>query len=217
MLKKFDELYAIDVKPYCDIKKGKDDKGRVIDIPYLSWGACELLLRTQGGAEKVSFKPHFNGYGGMLFSSKEVQNKDGRTTGCYFVAVDIEIDDLKFTQFHPLLNGNLVVYDDTLNQQRIDAAHKRAFVKGVAVETGLGLSLWAEDFDDDKNDGEDLSIHSINKIKQRIEQKFTELMKRGMTQSEICDKCGLKDKDVASIMNKYFAGIDYLEKELKKL
>ena len=217
MLKKFDELYAIDVRPFCDFKKGKDDNGKVIEIPYLSWGACELLLRTQGGAERVSFKPHFNSDGGMLFASKDVKNKDGRTTGCYFVAVDIEIDDLKFTQYHPLLNGNLVVYDDTLNQQRIDAAQKRAFVKGVAVETGLGLSLWAEDFDDDKTASEDLSIHNIWKIKQRIEEQITAKMKNGMTTTELCGKLGIKEKNLQDVLGNYFNNIAWLEDALKKL
>ena len=217
MLKKFDELYAIDVRPYCDMKKGKDDNGRVIEIPYLSWGACELLLRTKGGAERVSFKPHFNSDGGMLFASKDVKNKDGRTTGCYFVAVDIEIDDLKFTQYHPLLNGNLVVYDDTLNQQRIDAAQKRAFVKGVAVETGLGLSLWAEDFDDDKTAAEDLSFHNVWKVKQRIEETLTAKLKSGKTMADICTALGIKEKNVQDILNNYFNNIAWFEGELKKL
>ena len=216
MLKKFDELYKIDVMPYCDLKDGKDDKGKQIKIPYLNWAKCVTLLH-ENGAEVVYFTPIKNEDGGYLFSSREVHNKDGRTTGCYFVSVEIHIDDLVFTQDLPLLNGNLVVYDDTLNQLRISNAHARAFVKGVAIRTGLGFSLWAEDDEGEKATSEDLSIHNIFKIKQRIEQKFTDLMKRGMSQAEICEKCGLKEKDVGAILGKYMNGIIYLEDALKKL
>ena len=216
MLKKFNELYKIDVLPFCDFKDGKDDKGKKIEIPYLNWAKCVTLLRDNG-ADTVYYTPLKNEKGEYLFASREVHNKDGRTTGCYFVAVEIHIDDLVFTQEMPLLNGNLVVYDDTLNQLRIDIAHKRAFVKGVAIRTGLGFSLWAEDFEGEKAESEDLSVHNLWKIKQRIEQRFTELMKRGMTQTEICDKCGLKEKDVGAILGKYVNGIAYLEDALKKL
>ena len=216
MLKKFDELYKIDVLPYCDFKDGKDDKGKQKKIPYLNWAKCVTLLHDNG-AEVVYFTPIKNADGGYLFSSREVKNKDERTTGCYFVSVEIHIDDLVFTQDLPLLNGNLVVYDDTLNQLRISNAHARAFVKGVAIRTGLGFSLWAEDDEGEKATSEDLSVHNIFKIKQRIEQRFTELMKRGMSQAEICEKCGLKEKDVGAILGKYMNGIIYLEDALKKL
>ena len=53
MLKKFDELYKIDVMPYCDLKDGKDDKGKQIKIPYLNWAKCVTLLHDNG-AERVS-------------------------------------------------------------------------------------------------------------------------------------------------------------------
>lgn len=216
MLKKFDELYKIDVMPYCDLKDGKDDKGQAIKIPYLNWAKCVTLLH-ENGAETVYFTPVKNEEGGYLFSSREVHNKDGRTTGCYFVSVEIHIDDLVFTQDLPLLNGNLVVYDDTLNQLRISNAHARAFVKGVAIRTGLGFSLWAEDDEGEKAVGEDLSIHNIHKIRQRIEQTITDKLKRGMTKGEIADKCGLKEKDLDLILTKYINGIAYLEDALRKL
>ena len=216
MLKKFDELYKIDVMPYCDTKEGKDDKGRKIEIPYLNWAKCVTLLH-ENGAETVYFTPLKDEEGSYLFTSRDVHNKDGRVTGCYFVSVEIHIDDLVFTQDLPLMNGNLVVYDDTLNQLRISNAHARAFVKGVAIRTGLGFSLWAEDTDDDKAVGEDLSIHNIYKIKQRLEQTITDKLKKGMTKGEIADKCGLKEKDLDLILTKYVSGIAYLEDALRKL
>ena len=216
MLKKFDELYAIDVRPYCDFKKGKDDNGKVIEIPYLNWAKLVVLLR-ENGAEDVWYTPLMNEDGSFLFSSKDVQNKDGRTTGCYFVAVEIHIDDLSFVQYHPLMNGNLVVYDDTLNQLRISNAHQRALAKGVAIRTGLGFSLWADDFEGEKAISEDLSIHNIWKIKQRIEQSITDKMKKGMTTPELCGKLGIKEKNLQDMLGSYFNNIAWLEDALRKL
>ena len=37
MLKSFDELIQVDVKPFCDLRDAKDEKGNVIKVPYLSW------------------------------------------------------------------------------------------------------------------------------------------------------------------------------------
>lgn len=216
MLKKFDELYKIDVSPFCDKKKGKDDNGRVIDIPYLNWAKCVTLLHDNG-AETVYYTPVKNAEGGYLFSSRETHNKDGRTTGCYFVSVEIHIDDLVFTQDMPLLNGNLVVYDDTLNQLRISNAHARAFVKGVAIRTGLGFSLWAGDDEGEKAENEDLSIHNIQKIKQRMEQLITRKMQSGMTEEDIAKACGASKNKFREIMTVCFNNIAKLENELKKL
>lgn len=216
MLKKFDELYAIDVRPYCDMKKGKDDNGKVIEIPYLNWAKCVTLLH-ENGAETVYFTPLKNTDGSYLFTSRDVKNKDGRTTSCYFVSVEIHIDDLVFTQDLPLLNGNLVVYDDTLNQLRISNAHTRAFVKGVAIRTGLGFSLWADDFEGEKATSEDLSIHNIWKIKTRIEEQITAKMKNGMTTTELCSKLGIKEKNLQDVLGNYFNNIAWLEDALKKL
>ena len=213
--KNFNDLYEIDVMPYCDIKKGKDDNGKIIDIPYLNWAMCKKLLH-ENGAETVYFEPIRNENGGYLFESKEVQNKD-RTTGCYFVSVEIHIDDLVFTQAVPLMNGNLVVYDETMNQLRINNAHARAFVKGVAIRTGLGFSLWVNDKDDEKSDSEDLSVHNIWKIKQRIEEQITAKMKNGMTTTELCGKLGIKEKNLQDMLGNYFNNIAWLEGALKKL
>lgn len=216
MLKKFDELYAIDVRPFCDFKKGKDDDGKVIEIPYLNWAKCVTLLH-ENGAETVYFTPLKNDDGSYLFTSRDVMNKDGRTTSCYFVSVEIHIDDLVFTQDLPLLNGNLVVYDDTLNQLRISNAHTRAFVKGVAIRTGLGFSLWADDFEGEKATSEDLSVHNIWKIKTRIEETITAKMKNGMTTTELCGKLGIKEKNLQDMLGNYFNNIAWLENALKKL
>lgn len=211
MLKSFNELYAIDVKPFCDIKKGKDDRGREIDIPYLNWARCKVLLH-ENGAEKVYFEPIMTPDGSYLFESKTVQNKD-RTTGCYFVRVKVVIDDLTFTQSIPLMNGTLVVYDETMNQLRINNAHARAFVKGVAIHTGLGFSLWVDDKDDENAEAttEDLSSQRADKLGEKMQKGISELMKRGYTLSDQAAMYNLKEKDMDMILTKYTKGMQYLD------
>lgn len=106
MLKGFNELVQIDVLPFCDKRKAKDDSGKPIEVPYLPWAKCKMLLH-ENGANEVYFVPLKNETGGYLFQSKEVHDKNGRTTGCYFVSVEIHIDDKTFRMDMPLMNGSL--------------------------------------------------------------------------------------------------------------
>ena len=209
-------MRKIDVLPYCEKKKGKDDNGRMIEIPYLNWAKCVDLLH-ENGAEKAYFVPQRSENGGFLFESKEVANKDGRKTGCYFVSVMIVNHDQEYYMDTPLMNGSLVVYDDTLNQLRIANAHARAFVKGVAIHTGLGFDLWVKHGDDDTSAAtDDLSIHSIFAIKKRVEELITVKIQNGMTQKDILAGLGLSQKQFDGLM-KSFDSIAGFEKALKKL
>lgn len=181
-LKPYSELIKIDILPFCDARDGKDDKGQKVKIPYLNWAKCVDLLH-ENGAQDVYFEPVENTDGTFLFSSAQTQNKDGRLCGNYFVKTNIHIDDLSFTQSLPLMNGALVVYADTLNQLRISNAHARAFVKGVAIRTGLGLKLWMSE--DTPETVDDASMHSPMKVKQYIEELLTAKIKRGMQYEDI--------------------------------
>ena len=213
MLKPYSELRKLDVMPFCEVKKGKDERGRTIDIPYLNWAKCVDLLHEYG-AESVYYTPIRNTDGSYLFCSREVANKDGRKCGCYFVSVEIHIDDLEFTMDTPLLNGNLVVYDDTLNQLRISNAHARAFVKGVALRTGLGFDLWVKG--DEIPADDDLSIHSMMSIKKRVEELITVKLKNGMTKTDICKGLGCSEKQFATMLNMYDK-LYAFEAQVKKL
>ena len=111
MLKSFDELIQVDVKPFCDLRDAKDEKGNVIKVPYLSWAKCAKLLH-ENGASSVWYAPRrcpeTNTY---LWPQAKITTSKGRTTECWFVSVEIHIDDLEFSYDMPLLNGSLVVYD----------------------------------------------------------------------------------------------------------
>lgn len=214
MLKPYNELVKIDVLPYCDKREAKDDKGRKVLVPYLNWATCKTLLH-ENGAESVYFVPLKAPNGSYLFMSADVENKDGRKTGCWFVSVEIHIDDRTFTMDMPLMNGSLVVYVDTLNQLRISNAHARAFVKGVAIHTGLGFSLWCTDKDTEQ-DPDDLSGHSIVAIKRRIETELTAKMQRGMDMDDILSAIGINRRQFDNTM-KAIDNIQWLESQILKL
>ena len=214
MLKPYRELVKIDVLPFCDKREAKDDRGKKVQVPYLNWATCKNLLH-ENGAESVYFVPLKAPNGSYLFMSAEVENKDGRRTGCWFVSVEIHIDDRTFTMDMPLMNGSLVVYEDTLNQLRIANAHARAFVKGVAIHTGLGFSLWCTDKDTEP-DPDDLSGHSIIAIKRRIETELTAKMQRGMDMDDILSAIGINRRQFDNTM-KAIDNIQWLESQILKL
>ena len=214
MLKPYSELVKIDVLPFCDKREAKDDRGKKVQVPYLNWATCKNLLH-ENGAESVYFVPLKAPNGSYLFMSAEVENKDGRRTGCWFVSVEIHVDDRTFTMDMPLMNGSLVVYEDTLNQLRIANAHARAFVKGVAIHTGLGFSLWCSD-KDTETDPDDLSGHSIVAIKRRIETELTAKMQRGMDMDDILSSIGINRRQFDNTM-KAIDNIQWLESQILKL
>lgn len=214
MLKSYSELSAVDVLPYCDYRDAKDDKGKKIQVPYLNWATCKNLLH-ENGAETVYYTPLKTREGSYLFRSADVENKDGRKTGCWFVSVEIHIDDHVFTMDMPLMNGSLVVYEDTLNQLRIANAHARAFVKGVAIHTGLGFSLWCTDKDTEQ-DLDDLSGHSIMAVKRRIEMEITAKLQKGMEMDDILSLVGINRRQFDNTM-KALDNAQWIEKKILEL
>ena len=215
MLKSYKELSAIDVTKYCKYREAKDDKGTKQKIPYLPWAVCKRLLH-ENGAETVYFEPVVNEDGTSLIQSNvEFKNEKGRVNRCYEVRVRIVIDDLTFEYQTPLLNGNLVVYEDTLNQLRVNNALARAFVKGVAVRTGLGISLWEDDEPCDKVE-DDLNGHNALMIKTRIEKLITRKLASGKSTKDIANACGIAEKQVGSDLNA-LVKISEMERAIEKL
>lgn len=214
MLKKYSELVKVDVKPFCDLRDAKDDNGRNVKVPYLNWAMCKKLLH-ENGAETVYFEPCVNVNGSSLFMSDQVfTDKNGVTNRCYEVRVRIVIDFLEFEAQFPLMNGSNPVKDNSLTQQRLWNAQTRAFVKGVAIRTGLGFNLWLDEEKLDKADAEDdLSAHNIHSIKERIQQEYTTLIKRRMTTKEIASKLEMTEDEVKYFFT-LFDQIDRFEKKL---
>ena len=143
-------------------------------------------------------------------------DKNEKTNRCYEVRVKVVVDQNEWVMNYPVLNGNLVVRDDTINQLRVSNAQARAFVKCVAIHTGLGFSLWLKDSDTDINAVEDLSYHNILAIKRRIEEKLTDLLASGMELRTIVKSIGLTEKQYEAVM-KCFETIYKFEKAIDQL
>lgn len=213
-IKSFAELVKLDVRPHCDMRDAKDEKGNTVKVPYLGWAKCVKLLH-ENGAETVWYAPRkCPETNTFLWPQAKITNSKGRTTDCWFVSVEIHIDDLDFTYDMPLLNGSLVVYEDTLNQLRINNALARAFVKGVAVRTGLGFDLWAESDTDDGSD--DLSRHSLWAIKERVERLISTKERNGLDHRDLLAGLGINDKQLGTMLG-YFSKLDALEKAISRL
>ena len=217
MLKSFAELRKIDVLPYCEKRDAKDENGRKIEVPYLNWAKCKDLLH-ENGAEVVYFEPLVNENGSTLFMTDvPFTDSKGNKNRCFEVRVKIVIDDLEFTQNYPLLNGVYVVREDTINQLRLSNAQARAFVKGVAIRTGLGFGLWVTDDETtQKNGEEDLYFHNILKVRERVERLITAKMDSGLTVQRICEQLKI-DEDQFNVYMKQYAILDRLEKAIMKL
>lgn len=216
MLKSYAEMRKIDVSKECDRRKAKDDRGREIEVPYLNWAKCVELLH-KNGADVVYFEPCVNANGSSLFMSDQVfTDSKGNTNRCYEVRVKIVIDDLEFEAQYPLMNGSNPVKDNSLTQQRLWNAQARAFVKGVAMRTGLGFGLWLDDMDSRDDEPEDLSRHNLFAIKERLQIAYTRLIKRGMSTFDIAEAVGMTEDEVKIIFT-YFDQLNRFEQKLNAL
>jgi len=216
MLKPYAELVKVDVTPHCDIREGKDDNNRVVKVQYLNWAKCKQLLHEHG-AETVYFEPLVNENGSTLFMTDiPFTDKHGNLNRCFEVRVKIVIDELEFIQNYPLLNGVYVVREDTINQLRLSNAQARAFVKGVAIRTGLGFSLWIKDDEAPIVEEDNLYSHDIMKIKERMERLITVKMDSGLSLLEICDKLNISEEQF-NVYFKHYKILDAFEKAVQKL
>ena len=207
MLKSYKELRAIDVSRYTKKRDGAD---------YLPWTVCKELLH-ENGAEKVYFKPVVNANGSSLFSSEiEFTGKDKISNRCYEVEIEIHIDDLVFNMRSPVMNGANPVRDNSMSQQRVWNAQTRAFVKGVAIYTGLGYGLWLNCDLDDGIEEEDLNKHSLDKIRCRFQERYTDILAKGLSTSEIASKLEMTVEEVKAVFAQ-FDSLKRFEERLKNL
>jgi hypothetical protein len=139
-LKSFKELYSLDLSKHIqkkptfqkvDGKLVKTDKKYWLD--YIEWSTIIFLL-YDNGAEKVipEFETDEKGYPAFFNNGKNP-----------FIKVKLTIDDKVYNYHYPVIDGNRV--DEIPNQMSIHKAQQRGLVKCVAVNTGLGLSLWQKE------------------------------------------------------------------------
>lgn len=207
MIKTFQEMRKIDVSPYVEKREGVD---------YLNWARCKQLLHDNG-AEVVYFEPCINENGSSLFMSDAVfTDSKGNTNRCYEVRVKIKIDDLEFEMQHPIMNGISPIKDNLMSQQRVWNAQTRAFVKGVAMRTGLGFDLWLKDMEGISQE-DDLTKHQLYAIKERFQQEYTRVLRdKRLTTKEIAEKCEMSEDEV-KVLFTFFDQLDRFEKKLLAL
>ena len=207
MLKSFAEMRKVDVSPYVEKRDGVD---------YLNWARCKQLLHDNG-AEVVYFEPCVNENGSSLFMSDlEFADNKGNVNRCYEVRVKIQIDDLVFEIQSPIMNGCNPVKDNSMSQQRVWNAQTRAFVKGVAMRTGLGFDLWLKDVEGISTE-DDLTKHHIYAIKERFQQEYTRVLRdKRLTTKEIAEKCEMSEDEV-KVLFTFFDQLDRFEKKLLAL
>ena len=206
MIKDFKELRNVDVTPYIKKRDGAD---------YLPWGTVVDLLHEYG-AEKVWYQPLQNTNGSSLFMSEQTfTDKSGNTNRCYEVRIEVAVDDDFFVYSYPLLNGINPVKDNSLNQNVVHKAIQRAFVKAVAVRYGLGFSLWSKEEIEDTSE-EDLYKHSLDAIKLRFQQTYTEKLQKHMSAEDIAKGINMTVDEVKVIFT-YFDQLKRFETALQNL
>ena len=207
MLKSFNEMRKVDVSTYIKKRDGAD---------YLPWATVVDLLHEHG-AEKVWYQPLQNENGSSLFMSEQTfTDKSGNINRCYEVRIEVTVDDDTFTYSYPLLNGINPVKDNSLNQNVVHKAIQRAFVKAIAVRYGLGFTLWSKEEFEDTSESEDLSKHHLWAIRERFQEEYTRLIKKGMTSNEIAQALEMTTDEV-KLHFSFFDSLDRFEKKMQKL
>jgi hypothetical protein len=207
MLKSWNEMRSLDISKHVK-KRDKAD--------YLPWASC-LKLLYENGAEKVTIRTLTDVNGSSLFMSDQTfTDKNGGTNRCYEVRIEVIIDGSAYTFSYPVMNGINAVRDNLMNQNAVHKAQMRAFVKCVAINTGLGFDLWLDD-SDIEDTGEDLSKHNIYAIRERMQQQYTKLVKRGLSTSEIAKMMGTSEQTVQYYLNGIFDEINRFEKAMSAL
>lgn len=136
MLKSYEEMRKVDVRKHCKKRDG---------IDYLNWAKCIDLLR-ENGAETVYFEPCTGANGSSLISSEHTfTDKNGAVNRCYETKIKVVVDDKTYFMQTPVMNGSNPVKDNSMSQQRVWNSMCRAFVKCIAIHTGLGFDLWVQE------------------------------------------------------------------------
>ena len=188
--KSFNEMLKVDVSHYVKSRDGVD---------YLPWAACKKLLHDCG-AETVMFWPVPGPDGSTLRKSDAVfTDKNGVQNRCYEVVVHIQVDNLQWETTYPVMNGGNPVKDNSMSQQRVHNAVRRAFVKGVAERLGLGFNLWLAE--DDLPEEEDLRKHDILKCRQRLLELVTDKINMGIPLNVMADRLNRTEEELRQMMN----------------
>lgn len=212
MLKSFFELYQLDISKEINRKPIKKKMGdgtwkEVGKLDYLSW-ATVLRLLYENGAESVYYGNILSDAGHSLFLL------EGRLPE---VHVWIEIDGKRHEITYPVIDGSKDISMEYIAQSDIHNASQRAFVKCVAVNTGLGLRLWErEDAEQPKEIKDDINAHNVLRVYDRLNEKFSKAVQRMGSERDVYDVIGYSAKQV-KLMFQCLQAADSMEKKLDSL
>jgi hypothetical protein len=165
-LKSFQELFKVDLSNEVAKRPIKKNSNETLD--YLEWANCIKLLHLHG-AEKVRYGMNKNENNYPCF-----YNQNGESP---FVSVWVEIDGERYEEDYPVVNGIYVVSNP--NQLDINKAKQRGFVKAVAINTGLGLSLWIKEeevINNDKDLQKEMNYNEGKSLNDQITKKFAQAL-----------------------------------------
>lgn len=212
-IKSFSDLMQLNLKENISkkpiLKKEGGEWKKIGELDYLSWPDCLWLLH-QNGAEKVVYGNVRSGSDHPLFLI------DGRAP---FVRVYVEVDGDRRELDYPVIDGSRDISMDKLVQSDIHNATQRGFVKCVAINWGLGLSLWQKEEKEDGNrrkPSDDLEFHNIMAIKERVNRFITSKLQGGMSMEDVLSGLQLSQAQFSTVM-KYFDGIATFEQRLSRL
>jgi len=211
-IKSFNEMMKLDLLEHISKKPTfKKDKvtGAYVksgELDYLNWADCLMLLH-QNGAEKVLFGNVRSAQDHPLFLAIDKAP---------FVRAYVEIDGDRRELDYPVIDGSTDISMERLMQSDIHNATQRGFVKCVAINWGLGLSLWQKEDELPKSPKDDLSIHNIYAIKERIERLLTSRLQDGIPQRDLLAAIGMSERNYKNTMDA-IGNIALLEKKLREL
>ena len=196
--KTWTELYEMDISADLDTNTTQKDKNGN-HLKYLSWNKCLYLLHKHG-AEDVRFEPIYNSENGhSVFTFQHaamIEKMDSKRVFDPYapeVHVRVIVDDKQGEYSYPLINGIEVIPMGKVNQQLVNSARQRAFVKGVAILTGLGLKLWEKE-DSEEKEKEKSYIDSIMEL-------YAIAVKKCGDESSLAKKINLSGSQLKSVMN----------------
>lgn len=212
-IKSFSELIQLNLKENISkkpiLKKEGGEWKKIGELDYLSWPDCLWLLH-ENGAEKVVYGNVRSGADHPLFLI------DGRAP---FVRVYVEVDGDHRELDYPVIDGARDISMDKLLQSDIHNATQRGFVKCVAINWGLGLSLWQKEENEEgkrRKPSDDLEFHNIMAIKERVNRFITSKLQGGMSMEDVLSGLQLSQAQFSTVM-KYFDGIATFEQRLSRL
>lgn len=168
MLKSFNELFKLDISKETVTRPVKRNSNITLD--YLEWANCVKLL-YENGAEKVRYGMKYNENNYPCF-----YNHNGESP---FVRVWVDIDGERFIEDYPVINGIYTVANPT--QLDINKAKQRGFVKAVAINTGLGLSLWIKEeeiISENQELQQELTSNETQTLNDQITTKFAQALQK---------------------------------------